>query len=185
MKFVLINGSSRKGRKSIHVSRFIASLIEKQGNHSCDLLDVAEYKFPIMEERLRFLEELPEGMREFSDKLSAADGIIIVSPEYNGSYPGVLKNTLDYFKPEYEQKPMALVTVSEGRMGGANAMHHLQAWAIHVKGILSPYKLYVSRVDEKFNPDGQLIQGEFAKSAELFLSHFYWLAAAIQKAGKK
>lgn len=175
MKLVIINGSLRKGRNSIHVSRYLEQLL-KQQSYDVNLLDIKDFNFPVMEERMRFLEEVPPRMPLFSDLLNRADGLLIVSPEYNGSYSGALKNTLDYFKSEYERKSMGLVTVSTGKTGGINAMHHLQAWAIHVKGIVSPYKLLVDQVEEKFASDGVLTDKGFEKVAQKFLKEFIWLS---------
>lgn len=181
MKIAIINGSSRQGQKSILVSRFLHHRLTSLGTVT-SLLDVASYNFPVMEERLRFLTEPPAGMVEFSQKMQEAQGLILVTPEYNGSYSGALKNTLDYFKAEYERKVFGLVTVSNGRMGGANAMHHLQAWAIHVKGIVSPYKLYVDEVENQFDESGNLLQGSLEKKLDPFLTSFLWLTQAISAA---
>ncbi len=181
MKIAIINGSVRTGRYSIHVSRFLKEILEKDSNVQVEMLDILDYNFPVMQERMQYLEDIPAGMQSFSDKMNKADGIILVSPEYNGSYSGSLKNTLDYFRAEYERKPMGLVTVSGGKMGGANAMHHLQAWVIHVKGIVSPYKLFVDFVDKKFSKNGTLQTPEFERSVKSFLNNFKWLTTAIAK----
>jgi len=179
MKFVVLNGSVRKGRKSVNVSRFIYERLSAIEGCEVELLDILDYNFPVMEERMKFLEQVPDNMKKFSEAMDEADGLIIVTPEYNGSYSGALKNTLDYFKTEYEQKSMGLVTVSAGKMGGANAMHHLQAWAIHVKGIVSPFKLYVGNVGDKFTVDGDLLDLSLNKSVDNFLDKFLWLSKAI------
>ena len=50
----------------------------------------------------------------------------LVTPEYNNGYPGVLKNALDYFLPEYRRKPVGIVTVSSGGFGGINALAQLR-----------------------------------------------------------
>lgn len=184
MNIVIVNGSVRNGRYSIHVSNFLKEVLNANSENNVEMLDIKEYNFPVMEERMRFLEIVPDKMRLFSEKLSEADGIILVTPEYNGSYSGALKNTLDYFSSEYERKPMALVTVSGGKMGGANAMHHLQAWAIHVKGIVSPYKLYVDFVDKKFDATGLLINEDFKRPVLSFIDKFLWLTSAIKESAE-
>jgi azobenzene reductase len=179
MKIAIINGSRRKGRFSVHVSEYILKSLKKDVGIDVKMLDIKEYDFPVMEERMRFLDKIPPGMEDFSQTMKEADGLIFVTPEYNGSYSGALKNTLDYFKSEYDNKPMGLVTVSDGKMGGANAMHHLQAWAIHVKGIVSPHKLYVSNVGQKFNQNGELLDESFSSSVDRFLEKYLWLCRAI------
>jgi NAD(P)H-dependent FMN reductase len=91
-----------------------------------EILDLLEYNFPMMEERLRFCNDPPPGLREFSEKIARADAVVIVTPEYNNGYPGVLKNSLDYLLPEYRRKPIAIVTVSAGGFGGLNCLAQLR-----------------------------------------------------------
>ena len=100
MKIAIIVGSIRLNRQSIKVGKYLSGLLDRMNvNHT--LLDLIDYPFPVMEERFRFLDEPAEWMTSFGNTLDEADGIIIVTPEYNGSYSGALKNALDYFKPEY------------------------------------------------------------------------------------
>ncbi len=180
MKIVIVNGSARIGRKSYWVSKYLYELLSQAEGIDCQLLDVKEYDFPIMEERMKYLESVPDEMKKFSHYLMEANGIILVTPEYNGSYSGALKNTLDYFKPEYVKKAFALVTVSAGKLGGANAMQHLQAWVLHVKGVVSPFKLFVGEVEEKFDDDGQLTDPSFPVKVQPFLKEFFWLTHALK-----
>ncbi len=180
MKIAIVNGSVRNGRKSFWVSQYLHELLQHAEGLESSLLDIKEYDFPVMQERMRYLHEVPQEMEAFSKTLMEANGIILVSPEYNGSYSGALKNTLDYFKPEYVKKAFGLVTVSAGKMGGVNAMHHLQSWVLHVKGVVSPFNLYVGEVEEKFDETGQLIDASFPKKVELFLKEFFWLTNALK-----
>ena len=116
----VILGSTRRGRQSPKVAKFIADRMNRSERIEAEILDLAEYDFPIMEERLRFLDDPSPGLREFSEKIERADALVIVSPEYNNGYPGVLKNALDYLLPEYKRKPIAFATVSAGGFGGLN-----------------------------------------------------------------
>src|SRR5919199_3516535 len=114
----VILGSTRRERQSPKVARFIHERIRRYEQIETEILDLLEYDFPIMEERLRFRDDPPPRLREFSEKINRADAILIVTPEYNHGYPGVLKNALDYLLPEYERKPFGIVTVSAGGFGG-------------------------------------------------------------------
>lgn len=179
MKIAIILGSIRRNRKSIHVAVYLQKLLRGIDGIDPVLLDLRDYSFPVMEERFRFLDNPPEGMAEFSQHLKSADGIIMVSPEYNGSYSGALKNTLDYFKQEYHKKPMGVVTVSDGQWGGINASHHLLLWILHVKAVASPFKLMVQNVSALFNDEGLLLNEEFSLLARDFLDEFLWLTKSI------
>ena len=122
----VILGSTRRGRQSHKVARFIAERMSRNERIETEILDLAEYDFPIMEERLRFRDDPPPGLREFSEKVARSDSLVIVTPEYNNGYPGVLKNALDYLLPEYQRKPIAIVTVSAGGFGGINCLAQLR-----------------------------------------------------------
>ena len=121
----IIGGSTRRDRQSIKVARFVFAKLQKRKGVETELLDLLEYNFPIMEERLHHRDDPPPRLREYADKIARADALIIVAPEYNNGYPGVLKNALDYLLPEYERKPIGIVTVSAGGFGGINCLAQL------------------------------------------------------------
>ena len=179
MKITIILGSIRKNRRSGSVAFHLKKLLEQEYATEAVMLDLRDYPFPVMEERYRLLDNPPSFMEEFSRHLSDSDGIIIVTPEYNGSYSGALKNALDYFKPEYHKKPMGVVTVSDGQWGGINASHHLQAWMLHVKAVPSPFKLMVQNASSVFDDEGQLKDPALNGKAEKFLEEFFWLTKSI------
>jgi len=181
MKIAIILGSVREDRKSDKVATYLMRLLEKQFEVETIMLDLLDYSFPVMKERFRLLENPSESMSEFSTILNQSDGIIIVTPEYNGSYSGALKNTLDYYKQEYVRKPMGVVTVSSGSWGGINASHHLLSWILHVKAIPSPYKLMIQNVNSVFKDNNELLDEKFEGKASDFLKEFIWLTGAISR----
>jgi NAD(P)H-dependent FMN reductase len=144
-----------------------------------ELLDLLEYDFPIMEERLRFTETPPPGLREFGDKIARADALVIVTPEYNNGYPGVLKNALDYLLPEYQRKPIAIVTVSAGGFGGINCLAQLRLVALGMGAIPIPASLPVSRVQDSFDDEGNPLDASYEKRAASFIDEVLWFAEAI------
>src|SRR2546423_15490270 len=108
----IIAGSTRRDRQSIKVALFILARLQQRKTAETEFLDLLEYNFPIMEERLHHRDDPPPRLQEYAAKIERADSLIIVTPEYNNGYPGVLKNALDYLLPEYERKPIGIVTVS-------------------------------------------------------------------------
>jgi NAD(P)H-dependent FMN reductase len=175
----VILGSVRRGRKSPIVARFIVERLRRTGKFEPELLDLAEYNLPIMEERLRVRDDPPAGSVEMSAKLARANAIVVVSPEYNNGYPGVLKNALDYFLPEYKRKPVGIVTVSSGGLGGINALAQLRMTFLALGAYPIPTKLPVSYVqdafDENDNPKDPLLE----KAAATFIAELLWLTDAI------
>src|SRR4028118_1867699 len=97
----MILGSTRRGRQSPKVARFVVERLRHTGRVEAEILDLLEYDFPVLEERLRLRDDPPPGLVEFGEKIARSDALVIVSPEYNNGYPGVLKNALDYLLPEY------------------------------------------------------------------------------------
>ena len=65
--------------------------------------DLKEYDFPLFDERLQFQESPSQKMLDFSEKIKAADGVLVVTPEYNGGYPASLKNVIDLLHPEWKR----------------------------------------------------------------------------------
>lgn len=180
MNIAIVVGSVRRGRQTPLAAKYLESELLKNGRvSSVSYLDIAEYNFPIMEERNAFLDEKPEGMEEFSQKLNEADALVIISPEYNGSMPGALKNTLDYFYPELMKKPIGLLTVSAGNLGGINVHHDLQKWVLHIRAYAVPMKYLLTHVNKAFDQDGNPTDNHFVKSTGAFINELTWLTEAI------
>jgi NAD(P)H-dependent FMN reductase len=97
---------------------------------------------------------------------------------YNG-YPGVLKNALDYLLPEYERKPIAIVTVSAGGFGGINCLAQLRLVTLGMGAFPIPGNLPVSHVHDSFNEDGTPNDAAYEKRAANFLDEVIWFTEAI------
>ena len=180
----VILGSTRRGRQSPKVARFIAERMRRNERVETEILDLAEYDFPIMEERLRFRDDPPPGLREFGEKVARSDSLVIVTPEYNNGYPGVLKNALDYLLPEYQRKPIAIVTVSAGGFGGINCLAQLRLVTLGMGAFPIPASLPVSRVQDSFDDEGNPKDESYEKRAAAFIAEvlFFAEAIAVQKA---
>ncbi|MRR23491.1 NADPH-dependent oxidoreductase, partial [bacterium] len=86
-KIAIISPSVRQGRKSHRVALWFRRYLEQNNLAETDIIDLAEYKFPLFEERLKLQQNpLPEAV-EFAGRIRSADGVIIIAPEYNGGYP--------------------------------------------------------------------------------------------------
>ncbi|TNE28174.1 MAG: NADPH-dependent oxidoreductase [Bacteroidetes bacterium] len=180
MHIAIISGSNRIGRMSHKVAEFFVRELERREEvQKVTLLDVHAYDFPVMEERHGRLDPPVEGTAEFSQVLTNCDALIIVTPEYNGGMAGSLKNTLDYFRPEFNRKPMTAVTVSSGNFGGVNALHQLWFWMTYNGGIVSPQKLLVSNVNEIFEDPSNVVDERFLKNAGKTIDELIWLAQKI------
>lgn len=185
-KLAIVSGANRTGNKSGQVAQW---LVQRAQNHhkmpQVAFLDVAAFNFPVMDERFGVLENPHAGLADFSAALFDADAIIIVSPEYNGGMAGSLKNALDYFRKEFNRKPVGMVTVSSGDFGGVNALHQLWFVMLHCGAIVSPAKLMVGNVNALLSENGAITQESFIARADKFLVEVLWLTEKIASSSQK
>ena len=175
----IIVGSTRRDRQTIKVARFVLARLQQRKGVETELLDLLEYNFPIMEERLHRRNDPPPRLQEYAEKIGRADSLIIVTPEYNNGYPGVLKNALDYLLPEYERKPIGIATVSAGAFGGINCLAQLRLVTLGMGAFPIPENLSVSRVHDSFQQDGTPNDPAYEKRATEFLDEVLWFSEAI------
>ena len=161
MKALVLVGSTRDGRKTIHAAEYTAKFLEEKG-HESEIFDLKQRDIPFMEERRNHLDEVPEDIEAFGKKVEECDALIIVSPEYNHSFPGVLKNALDYLYPEYDGKPFGYITTSAGGFGGVRGLSHLHDFTLAVNAHPGP-NLPVSNVGSVFSDSGELNEEAYEK----------------------
>jgi NAD(P)H-dependent FMN reductase len=122
----IILGSTRPGRNGEQVARWVHDLASKRADAEFDLIDLADYPLPHLDEAV------PPSMgvyqnahtKAWAAKIASYDGYVIVTPEYNHSTSGVLKNAIDYLYAEWNNKAVGFV--SYGTVGGARAAEHLR-----------------------------------------------------------
>jgi azobenzene reductase len=180
LNVLVILGSVRSGRMSDRVATFVMSRLAATADVQAELVDLAVLDLPIMEERLGRIEPTPPGVAELGAKIEAADAMIIVSPEYNHGYPGVLKNALDYFYAQYKRTPVALVTVSSGGHGGVNAWAQLVTVLTHMGAIVLPVSVAVSHVEKSFSPEGEALEPAYVKRTDGMIAELVWLSSRLQ-----
>src|SRR5215471_9461933 len=157
----VILGSIRRNRESIKVATFALRFLQALDNVQAELLDLRDLDLPMMEERLRFRDDSSPELLEFSGRIKRADSILIVTPEYSGSYPGVLKNALDYLRAEYHRKAFGIITVSAAETGGVLCLDALRQLILHLGGLPIPASLTVSKIRESFDADGNPADPDF------------------------
>jgi chromate reductase len=123
----------------------------------------------------------PDIVQEFKHKIKAADAILIVTPEYNFSVPGVLKNAIDWASRPFgdnafEGKPVALMSASTGRLGGARAQYHLrQSFVFLNMHPINRPEVFVTFAPQKFDAQGKLIDEDARRLIkELFDNLIAW-----------
>jgi NAD(P)H-dependent FMN reductase len=150
----IISSSIRIGRKSHRVALYFQKYLLENNLATVEIIDLKEFSFPIFTERLKYQENPAQNVLDFASKIKSSNGIIIVTPEYNGGYPASLKNIIDLLYEEWDHKPVGISTVSKGNFGGSQAIISLQfsLWKMKAWTISSTYP--VPNVSEIFNEFG-------------------------------
>lgn len=154
--FGIIVGSLRKESYNMKIAKYITKRYSDKANF--EIVDIKS--FPLFNEDLE--DDVPESVLQARKKIKEKDGVIIVSPEYNYSIPGVMKNALDWFsRDDYAmmKKPYLLMGASNGSIGTARMQAHikqiLSAGAFQMYSL--PYnELLFAKIQEHIDKDGNL-----------------------------
>jgi NAD(P)H-dependent FMN reductase len=147
-----------------------------------EMLDLFEYRFPLFSERLQYLQDPPGNVLQFARKIVAADGVIVVTPEYNGGYPAALKNAVDLLYPEWKRKPVGIATVSAGSFGGSQVGTSLSFTFLKIGALVTPAVYRVPTVQKAYDEQGVPADKEAtARRAKTFLDEFFWLVEAKKR----
>jgi NAD(P)H-dependent FMN reductase len=184
MNIVVISASTRQERKSHQVALEVLNRISKRDTINSTLIDIKELNLPNLDYVYKNHPSPTEQMKNFSEILSKSDGIIIVSPEHNGSYTGALKNTLDFFFGEFSKKVFGVVSVTTGKLGGIRAAMELQKLILVLGGYTLPRYMTTPEVQNVFK-EGKLVDESYEKRLESFLDEFLWLTEAIKNQKQK
>ena len=175
----IISGSVRDGRKSHRVALYFQQYLLENHLATVELLDLKKYLFPMFNERLSLQTSPSEKALAFAAAVINADGIILVTPEYNGGYPASVKNVTDLLYKEWHHKPIAISTASNGPFGGAQCITSLQftLWKIRAWTVpaLFPNPNVQNAYDEEGNP---INKADTDKRAKLFLDELFWCMEA-------
>ncbi len=153
LRFVVMVGSLRKGSFNAAIARALP-LLAPEGVSITPLGSVGD--FPLYNHDVQ-LEGFPGVVPEMADAIRAADGVIIVTPEYNHTIPGALKNAIDWISRLPDQpfaaKPVALESASQGLWGGLRAQLALRQMFVYLDGrLLQKPEVIIPQVQTKVDP---------------------------------
>lgn len=158
MDILVICGSLRKGSYNKSVARALPSLAPEGMKFS----DAPSFEdFPIYNADKHEASGIPAGVTTLSDAIRKADGLVIVSPEYNYSIPGGLKNAIDWVSRIKDQpfgnKPIALMSASMGPLGGARMQYHLRQAFVFLNGLVfNTPEIFVGTAQNRINDKGEI-----------------------------
>lgn len=162
----IISGTNRNASKTLMVAKAVERELVKMGL-ACQLLDLNEVDFNLSNDTTYKADQLPEQLQDIQEKyFIPIDKIIIVSPEYNGSYPGILKYFLDLisvrkYADTFKGKKFSLIGVASGRAGNLRGMDQLTGTLMHVGGIVMPGSQPISSVGNMIDEDGKFKEGMY------------------------
>ncbi|MEO5722348.1 MAG: NAD(P)H-dependent oxidoreductase [Chthoniobacterales bacterium] len=170
----IILGTSRQGRRSEHVAHFLLEEIKKRPEIETEVIDVRQLKMT--------MEDAGTEMKdpEYAQKMTRADGLVIVVPEYNHGYPGLLKHALDMCLEEYIHKAVAFCGVSAGPFGGSRVIENLVPVARELGLAVTFTDLNFSRVQDAFDEAGKLKDEKYVGRAAKFLNELVWMSRALR-----
>ncbi len=179
----MLLGSTRTGRQSIKVARWVLTRLGSEEGIGSTLLDLAAFEIAPMELRLEQMDAPPSGLAWFADRLRRADGILMVVPEYKNGYPGVVKNALDYLEANvFDRKPIGICTVSSGALGGVHCLAQLRLVCLALGGLPIPRKCLVGHVQEAFDETGTPRSQELVDRIDSLVGDLIWYADALRAA---
>jgi chromate reductase len=171
-RIAVIVGSLRKESYNLKTAKALIGLAPE--SLSLELLSIAE--LPMFNEDLEATP--PSEWTTFREQIRAADGLLFLTPEYNRSVPGVLKNAIDVGSRPYGQnswngKPAAVVSVSIGNISGFGANHHLRQSLVFVNIPAMPQpEAYIGGAAALFDESGNLINEATKEFLKSFMSAF-------------
>src|ERR1700688_3334048 len=122
----IILGSTRPGRRGEQVAKWVLEVARTRADAEFELIDLADYPLPHLDEPMPPImgQYQNQHTKDWAAAIARFDGFVFVTPEYNHSTSGVLKNAIDYLYAEWNNKAMGVV--SYGVVGGARAAEHLR-----------------------------------------------------------
>jgi NAD(P)H-dependent FMN reductase len=180
MYIPIILGTSREGRESEKVARYMIGEVEKFGLET-ELIDVRNF----IKSGSTDNAQQTSLAAKYSEKITKADGIIIVSPEYNHGYPGELKLLLDTLYQQYARKPVGICGVSGGSLGGARMIEQLRLVMIELRMVPIREAIYFSNIDDLFDEKNNIQNNSYKNKIKNFLEELTWYADALKSAREK
>ena len=170
----VILGTTRMGRMSASVARLLTEEVSKQAGVETDLIDIAAVPLPT--------NDAGEAIKEsaFSLKMERADGLVIVAPEYNHGYSGLLKHVLDTCLKEYIHKAVGIVGVSAGPFGGTRVIQNLLPVMRELGLATIFWDVNFSTVQKSFDPDGTLLDSSYIRRIDKFLKELIWMSKTLR-----
>lgn len=172
----LLLGTNRQQRNSVFPAKWLVGEMEKRPEIRTRLFDVADFHLPYDDYGQALKDQFPE----WRDAIVQADGLVIVTPEYNHGYPGILKAVLDLLLREYVHKAVAFVGVSAGPWGGTRVIEAMLPVCRELGLAVTFTDLNFPFVQKTFDAEGKILDQAFEKRAKDFLDELVWMSSVLK-----
>ena len=171
----VIIGTPRQGRLTEPAANFVFGEVSKRRDIETELIDIK--KIPVR------IDDAGEALKDsqFCATVQRSDGLIIVAPEYNHSFPGLLKHVLDTNLKEYIHKAVGICGVSAGPFGGARMIQNLLP-VLRELGLVTIFSdVYFGNAGKLFDPaTGKITESAYARRVGKFLDELVWMARVLR-----
>jgi NAD(P)H-dependent FMN reductase len=170
----LILGTTRQGRASENVAKFVFGEIKKHEDIETEFIDLRDLKFT--------WDDAGEAIKDpkFSATMERADGLVLVVPEYNHGYPGLLKHALDTNLKEYIHKAVGVCGVSAGIFGGARMIQNLLPVLRELGLVTIFWDGNFGGAQKLFDESGVLLDTAYVKRIDQFLKELIWMSKVLR-----
>lgn len=177
IRLAVIVGSTRRGRFAPTVAGWVADRAGERGDVELDVIDLAETGLPEV-----FGDDEdppPAAVQELAPRLAAADGFVVVTPEYNHSFPAALKTAIDWFVTEWMAKPVGFVCYG-GMGGGLRAVEALRLVFAELHAATIREVVSFHDYPDRFGPDGAPLDPRAAEALTGLFDQLGWWAQALR-----
>ncbi|MGW6055055.1 NADPH-dependent FMN reductase [Streptomyces sp. NPDC055189] len=185
LRLAVIVGSIRPQRFGPTVAQWFVDIARRRDDLEIDHIDLSDFPVGAGAPSMTPPEDVVEVLGELSPRLEAADGFVVVTPEYNHSYPASLKAAIDWHQAQFHAKPVAFVCYG-GISGGLRAVEHLRGVFAELHAVTTRDTVSFQHCHGQFDPQGQPVDTEGpAGAAKALLDQVTWWARALKDAKAK
>jgi NAD(P)H-dependent FMN reductase len=170
----VILGTVRVGRMSEPAAHVMVRELQKRNGVETELIDIARMPIPTNDAGQAIKDPV------FSAKMERSDALVIVCPEYNHGYPGLLKHVLDSCLKEYIHKAVGVVGVSAGVFGGTRAIQNLMPVLRELGLVTIFWDVNFAHAHKIFGKDGALLDSAYLPRIDQFLKELIWMARTLR-----
>ena len=180
MRIVVICGTNRAESKTRRIAQHLHQQYAALDGVEATLLDLAELPMTLLSPQA--YADKPPGFRAFAEAILAADGLVVITPEYNGGMPGVLKLFIDMlpFPESFEHRPVCFVGLSAGRWGALRPVEQLQSVFGYRNAHIYPNRVFMPGIHRELDAQGHLVDDAMSRRLSAQMTGFVDFCRAVK-----